>query len=84
MPGHTPLVGWLKGYMIPEMLGISISSKLESQKPANYANMQGHISDFEAKYFKEKDKRKIDRKERDENDSDRHSCDNSRDNMDVK
>ena len=31
MPGHTPLVGWLKGYMIPEMLDIPITESLRSK-----------------------------------------------------
>lgn len=70
--------------MIPEMLGISVSSKLESQKPANYANMQGHITDFESKYFKDKEKRKLDRKERDEDISEKSLGDTSGDTMDIK
>ena len=24
MPGKTPLVGWIKGYMVPELLGIEV------------------------------------------------------------
>ena len=58
MPGHTPLVGWLKGYMVPEMLGIPVSKKIESQRPVNYCSMQEHISVFEETYFKEKQKRR--------------------------
>ena len=26
MPGKTPLVGWIKGYMVPELLGIEVDS----------------------------------------------------------
>ena len=26
MPGKTPLVGWLKGYMVPELMGIQVFS----------------------------------------------------------
>ena len=26
MPGKTPLVGWLKGYMVPELMGIQVQS----------------------------------------------------------
>ena len=66
MPGHTPLVGWLKGYMVPEMLGIHVSSKIDKQKPPTYSSMEDHITEFEAKYFKEKEKRKINEKLRDE------------------
>ena len=61
MPGHTPLVGWLKGYMVPEMLGLSVSSALEAQKPAIYSSMKDHITEFEANYFKEKENRKNNR-----------------------
>ena len=61
MPGHTPLVGWLKGYMGPEMLGLSVSSALESQKPAMYSSMKDHITEFETNYFKEKENRKNNR-----------------------
>jgi snurportin-1 len=25
LPGVTPLVGWLKGYMLPEMLNVQVS-----------------------------------------------------------
>jgi hypothetical protein len=25
MPGKTPLVGWLKGFMVPELLDIPVS-----------------------------------------------------------
>ena len=61
MPGHTPLVGWLKGYMVPEMLGLSVSSALEAQKPAIYSTMKDHITEFETNYFKEKENRKNNR-----------------------
>lgn len=27
LPGVTPLVGWLKGYMLPEMLNVQVSIK---------------------------------------------------------
>ena len=77
MPGHTPLVGWLKGYMIPEMLGIAVSSKIEDQKPPNYASMEEHISDFETKYFQEKEKRKLNEKQCDDSMREEHSCDTS-------
>ena len=25
MPGKTPLVGWIKGYMVPELMGIEVN-----------------------------------------------------------
>ena len=75
MPGHTPLVGWLKGYMIPEMLGIAVSNKIESQKPPSYESMQEHISEFETNYFQRKEQRKMTEKKREESMSDENSCD---------
>ena len=65
MPGHTPLVGWLKAYMVPEILGIAVTDKIESQKPMDYVTMQDHISEFEMNYFQEKEKRKIAEKDSD-------------------
>lgn len=46
LPGHTPLVGWLKGYMVPEMLGIAVAQKLQNQRPNNYASMQGYVKEY--------------------------------------
>jgi len=63
MPGHTPLVGWLKGYMVPEILGIPVSGKIESQKPIDYVTMNQHITEFETNYFHVKEKRKLREKE---------------------
>lgn len=48
LPGSTPLVGWLKGYMVPEMLGIQVSNELMGQKPNAYANMTNYISEYNA------------------------------------
>ena len=28
MPGKTPLVGWIKGYMVPELMGIEVNKIL--------------------------------------------------------
>ena len=28
MPGKTPLVGWIKGYMVPELLGIEVDNNI--------------------------------------------------------
>ena len=56
MPGHTPLVSWLKGYMVPEMLGVGVGNTLMAQKPANYAGMQAEIKEFETKYAQKKEK----------------------------
>ena len=32
MPGKTPLVGWLKGYMVPELMGIQVEVKIQTLK----------------------------------------------------
>ena len=32
VPGSTPLVGWLKPYMLPEMLGIPVPSHLSKKE----------------------------------------------------
>ena len=34
MPGKTPLVGWLKGYMVPELMGIQVEFKRLTYKKA--------------------------------------------------
>ena len=46
LPGSTPLVGWLKGYMVPELLSINVSQELKAQKPNNYATMKSHIQEY--------------------------------------
>jgi len=56
MPGHTPLVSWLKAYMVPEILGVPVGQALMAQKPANYMGMSDEIANFERKYFKKKEK----------------------------
>ena len=40
MPGRTPLVGWLKGYMVPELLEIQVDDKLMEQRPEIYGGMK--------------------------------------------
>jgi len=43
MPGKTPLVGWLKGYMVPEILNISVCDELMSQRPSDYGGMKVYL-----------------------------------------
>ena len=57
MPGKTPLVGWIKGYMVPELLGIEVDSnclaanstcfqvcqELQEQQPAEYGGMKTYL-----------------------------------------
>lgn len=40
MPGKTPLVGWLKGYMVPELLNIQVCDELIAQTPPDYGGMK--------------------------------------------
>ena len=40
MPGRTPLVGWLKGYMVPELLEIQVDDKLMEQRPEFYGGIK--------------------------------------------
>ena len=42
MPGKTPLVGWIKGYMVPELLGIEVGNK--SVVKQNISNMVSGLS----------------------------------------
>merc|ERR1719342_1394853 len=39
-PGKTPLVGWIKGYMVPELLGIEVCQELQEQQPVEYGGMK--------------------------------------------
>jgi len=43
MPGKTPLVGWLKGYMVPELLGIEVCEELMAQRPHDYGGMKTYL-----------------------------------------
>ena len=59
MPGKTPLVGWIKGYMVPELLDIQVPlcrtirfcivkclqvcEDLMEQRPADYGGMKTYL-----------------------------------------
>merc|ERR1719150_3184680 len=43
MPGKTPLVGWIKGYMVPELMGISVCDELMEQRPQEYGGMKTYL-----------------------------------------
>ncbi|KAK7864749.1 hypothetical protein R5R35_005830 [Gryllus longicercus] len=47
--GHTPLVGWLKPFMIPDLMQISICAELLVEQPQNYAGYLHYITEFEEK-----------------------------------
>lgn len=53
--GSTPLVGWLKAYMVPEMLQIEVPPTLCDDKPSSYTNLPEHVSDFYKKYQQRKE-----------------------------
>ncbi|GFT91065.1 snurportin-1 [Nephila pilipes] len=53
--GTTPLVGWLKGYMVPEMLGIEIPPILEGEKPSGYVSIEKHLPEAFKKHAKRKE-----------------------------
>jgi snurportin-1 len=40
--GASPLVVWLKAYMVPEILGIEIPSELAALAPSSYAGFGSH------------------------------------------
>jgi snurportin-1 len=63
LPGHTPLVGWLKPYMLPELLGVDVPENLAKPIPHGYASMQTYLSEEVEKY--EKKKKGIVEKEKD-------------------
>ncbi|KAK7021309.1 hypothetical protein SK128_003971 [Halocaridina rubra] len=60
--GPTPLVGWLKAFMFPEILGINAAEKYQAERPAKYTNLSNHIQ-----YAKElKEERMQERKKMEE------------------
>ncbi|GBM83743.1 Snurportin-1 [Araneus ventricosus] len=53
--GSTPLVGWLKAFMVPEMLGIEVPPALCTEKPSSYVSMQQHVPEAFEKHSKRKE-----------------------------
>lgn len=43
IPGFTPLVTWLKPYMVPEVFGCEINEVYMEKKPKNYENFQEFV-----------------------------------------
>jgi len=43
MPGKTPLVAWLKGYMAAELLDVPVSEELMEQTPIDYPGMKTYL-----------------------------------------
>merc|ERR1712029_963592 len=42
-PGKTPLVGWIKGYMVPELMDIPVCDELMEQMPSDYGGMKTYL-----------------------------------------
>jgi len=42
-PGKTPLVGWIKGYMVPELMDIPVCDELMDQRPSDYGGMKTYL-----------------------------------------
>lgn len=57
IPGHTPLVGWLKPYMLPEILDVAVPQNVLMHKPNSIANMtiRTHLDEEVVKYEKVKE-----------------------------
>jgi len=53
--GETPLVGWLKPFMVPEVLAFSIPAWIH--KPAEYSDFRSHINAFNEQEATKKAKR---------------------------
>jgi snurportin-1 len=58
MPGYTPLVGWLKGFMVPELLNIQVGDAVMAQKPSDYAGMKVMLKSTFERVEKEKKAKK--------------------------
>ena len=43
--GPTPLVLWLKAYMMPEILGVQVALYHFAQKPGNYKDFATHVQE---------------------------------------
>ena len=55
MSGHTPLVGWLKPYMIPEVIGLKVPDSVLSTAPSDYTGAKQTIQDSNEQLKKLKD-----------------------------
>jgi snurportin-1 len=53
LPGATPLVGWLKGFMLPELLGVEdVPAEMMLGAPAEEKSQAKYIEDFAAERVK--------------------------------
>ena len=53
-PGVTPLVGWLKAYMLPEILNIQMPNWVMHQTPSNFEGSRSEIRKSQMDIEKEK------------------------------
>lgn len=51
--GFTPFVGWLKPYMVPEVLKIPVAEKYMQMRPETYVSFHSHMQKIQ-KNVKEK------------------------------
>lgn len=58
--GNTPLVGWLKGYMFPEILGVPVPEFVTGERPVKYINLPCHIQYGKEKRNAKKNEEKMD------------------------
>lgn len=59
MSGTTPLVGWLKGFMIPEIIShVQVHSSYLEEKPADYTTLAEHVAQHGNSYGKKNKKKK--------------------------
>uniref|UniRef100_A0A8D9EBY5 Snurportin-1 n=1 Tax=Cacopsylla melanoneura TaxID=428564 RepID=A0A8D9EBY5_9HEMI len=57
--GNTPLVGWLKGYMIPEIIEhIQLHPLYIEETPDNYKNLRDYVAEVGNDYGQKKKKKK--------------------------
>ncbi|CAG0891121.1 unnamed protein product [Darwinula stevensoni] len=54
--GYTPLVGWLKPYMVPELLGVEVPEAYLNQRPNEYDGMTNFLKDY---YQNAEERRKV-------------------------
>ena len=62
MFGSSPLVVWLKPYMLPEILGIEVPDQQMGHRPATYTNYADHMKEVGDNKTKDTDTTKRDYK----------------------
>lgn len=55
--GYTPLVTWLKSFMLPEVLGIFVPSSFD-EKPDNYINFEHYMQQNKKRAIEKKNKKR--------------------------